>query len=256
MKKIRKRETIRPAKAGVIPISGLILLFVFGAAHLAMAQDAATPYPKMAPIEQYLMDHDAEIALARSAAPDAISHDASVVVLTRRGYETAVEGKNGWVCWVGRSWMAMFDHPEFWNPKVRAADCLNPPAARSILPYAYKRTELILAGHSKQEVIAAIKAAIDKKELPPIEQGTVSYMMSKSSYLTDYGDHNGPHLMFFQADKTGTDWGANLTDSPVLAVNYWYMSAEAYPQLKSFPPLSVFLIGVTKWSDGTPAPPM
>ena len=44
------------------------------------------------------MDRDAEIALARSAAPDAISHDASVIVLTRHGYETAVQGKNGWVC--------------------------------------------------------------------------------------------------------------------------------------------------------------
>ena len=156
----------------------------------------------MALIEQYLMDSDAEIALARSAAPDAITHDASVIVLTRHGYETAVEGKNGWICWVGRGWMAMFDHPEFWNPKVRAADCLNPIlAARTVLPYAYKRTELLLADHSKQEVIAAIKAAIDKKELPTLEQGTVSYMMSKSSYLTDNGDHDVPHLMFFQTDK-------------------------------------------------------
>jgi hypothetical protein len=83
----------------------------------------------------------------------------------------------------------MFDHPEFWNPKVRAADCLNPPAARTVLPYAYK-----------------LKAAIDKKELPPLEQGTVSYMMSKSSYLTDNGDHNGPRLMFFQTDKNDTAW--------------------------------------------------
>jgi hypothetical protein len=140
-----------------------ITLAVHGTAHHAMAQDATTPYPKMAPIEQYLMDRDAEIALARSAAPDAISHDASVLVLTRHGYETAVEGKNGWVCSVGRGWTAMFDNPEFWSPKVRAADCLNPPAARSILPYAYKCTELLLAGRSKQEVIAAIKAAIDKK---------------------------------------------------------------------------------------------
>ena len=117
----------------------------------------------MAPIEQYLMDRDAEIALARSTAPDAISHDASVIVLTRHGYETA--GKNGWVCWVGRGWMAMFDQPEFWNPKVRAAESINPPAARSVLPYAYKRTELLLAGHSQQEVIATIKATIDKKRI-------------------------------------------------------------------------------------------
>jgi len=243
-------------KVAAIAITGFALLAVHGTARLATAQDAATPYPKMAPIEQYLMDRDAEIALARSAAPDAISHDASVLVLTRHGYKTAVAGKNGWVCWVGRSWMAMFDHPEFWNPKVRAADCLNPPAARSILPYAYKRTELLLAGHSKQEVIAAIKAAIDKKELPALEQGTVSYMMSKDSYLSDYGGHNAPHMMFYETAKDGAAWGANLTNSPVLAVKYWYISAEAYPQLKSFPPLSVFLIGATKWSDGTPAPSM
>jgi hypothetical protein len=252
---ILRRKTMLKEKIAAIAVKGFALLAVLGTAHYAMAQDAKQPYPTMAPIEQYLMDRDAEIALARSAAPDAISHDASVIVLTRHGYETAVEGKNGWVCWVGRGWMAMFDHPEFWSPKVRAADCLNPPAARSILPYAYKRTELLLAGHSKQEVIAAIKTAIDKKELPPVEQG-VSYMMSKSSYLTDNGDHNGPHLMFFQTGKNDTAWGANLPNSPILSVSYWYISAEAYPQLKAFPPLSVFLIGVDKWSDGTPAPPM
>jgi len=251
---------MRKKKVAAIAIKGFALLAVLSTAHLgmggkAMAQDATMSYPKMAPIEQYLMDSDAEIALARSAAPDAISHEASVLVLTRHGYETAVEGKSGWVCWVGRGWMAMFDNPEFWSPKVRAADCLNPPAARSVLPYAYKRTELLLAGHSKQEVIAAIKAAIDKKELPALEQGTVSYMMSKSSYLTDNGGHNGPHLMFYQADS-GTVWGANLTNSPVVAVNYWYISAEAYPQLKSFPAMTVFLIAVDKWSDGTTAPAM
>src|SRR6202051_5113554 len=215
-------------KVGAMAIRSLALLVVFGTAYQATAQDAKQPYPNMAPIEQYLMDRDAEIALARSAAPDAISHDASVIVLTRHGYETAVQGKNGWVCWVGRGWMAMFDHPEFWNPKVRAAECLNPPPARSVLPYAYKRTELLLAGHSKQEVIATIKAAIDKKELPALEQGTVSYMMSKDSYLSDYGGHNAPHMMFFETAKDGVAWGANLTNSPVLAVNYWYISTEAY----------------------------
>jgi hypothetical protein len=237
-------------------LSGFALVAALIASRPVAAQDAKQPYPNMAPIEQYLMDREAEIALARSAAPDAISHDASVIVLTRHGYETAVEGKNGWVCWVGRGWMGMFDHPEFWNPKVRAAECINPPAVRTVLPYAYKRTELLLAGHSKQEVIAAIKSAIDKKELPALEQGTVSYMMSKDSYLTDYGGHNAPHMMFYETAKDDAAWGANLTNSPVLSVNYWYISAQSYPQLKSFPPLSVFLVGVTKWSDGTPAPSM
>jgi hypothetical protein len=255
IEKLRRKAMTRN-QIRITLLSGFALVAALIASRPVPAQDAKQPYPNMAPIEQYLMDRDAEIALARSAAPDAISHDASVIVLTRHGYETAVEGKNGWVCWVGRGWMGMFDHPEFWNPKVRAAECINPPAVRSVLPYAYKRTELLLAGHSKQEVIAAIKAAIDKKELPALEQGTVSYMMSKDSYLSDYGGHNAPHMMFYETAKDGAAWGANLTNSPVLAVNYWYISAEAYPQLKSFPPLSVFLVGVTKWSDGTPAPSM
>jgi len=45
-------------------------------------------------------------------------------------------------------------------------------------------------------------------------------------------------MMFFETAKDGAAGGANLTNSPVLAVNYWHLSAEAYPQLKSFPTLS------------------
>jgi hypothetical protein len=45
----------------------------------------------MAPLDQYLMkDRNAEIALARSAAPEAISRDATVMVLAEHGYVTAV----------------------------------------------------------------------------------------------------------------------------------------------------------------------
>jgi hypothetical protein len=242
-------------KLYIILVSALILA-ALSAPWPVAAQDGKQPYASMAPVEQYLMDRKAEIGLARSAAPDAISHDATILVLTRHGYETAVEGKNGWVCMVERGWMAMFDSPEFWNPKVRGANCLNPPAARSVLPFAYKRTELVLAGHSKVEVIAAIAAALDKKELPALEPGTVCYMMAKASYLTDNGDHNGPHLMFYESRKEDAAWGANTPNSPVMSVNYWYLSAEAYPQLKSFPAMAVFAVVVDKWSDGTPAPSM
>jgi len=145
-----------------ILLSAFALAAALGAPNPAPAQGAKQPYPTMAPLEQYLMDRDAEIALARSAAPDAISRDASVIVLTRHGYETAVQGKNGWVCWVGRGWMAMFDHPEFWNPKVRAADCLNPPAARSVLPYAYKRTELTPAVPNSKSSLQQKRQSIKK----------------------------------------------------------------------------------------------
>jgi hypothetical protein len=40
----------------------------------------------------------------------------------------------------------------FWNPKIRGPVCFNPPAARSILPMTYKRTEMVLAGQSKAQI--------------------------------------------------------------------------------------------------------
>ena len=108
------------------------------------AEDAKAPYPSMAPVEQYLMeDSNSEIALARSAAPESISRDAEIMVLGRHGYETAIQGKNGFVCMVERSWTAPIDDPDFWNPKGRAPMCLNAAAARSYLPRTIRKTDLV-----------------------------------------------------------------------------------------------------------------
>jgi hypothetical protein len=71
----------------------------------------------MADIEQYLMTQEAEVALARSAAPESVAKDADVLVLDRHGYQTASQGSNGFVCLVQRSWSAGLDDPDFWNPK-------------------------------------------------------------------------------------------------------------------------------------------
>ncbi|MGA7859091.1 MAG: hypothetical protein WCA11_14240, partial [Terracidiphilus sp.] len=111
-----------------------------GATLQARAQDAKTLYPRMAPIDQYLMDQSAEIALARSAAPASISDKAEVLVLGRDGYTTAVKGGNDFVCLVERSWGAATDFPEFWNSKIRAPICVNPPAARTYLPTVLMKT--------------------------------------------------------------------------------------------------------------------
>ena len=84
-----------------IALRSFALVIVVAAAWQAQAQDAKAPYPSMAPLDQYLIaDRNAEIALARSAAPDSISGDAEVMVLGRHGYEPAVKGKNGFVCLV------------------------------------------------------------------------------------------------------------------------------------------------------------
>src|SRR5579864_1162128 len=88
-----------------------LLLGVIGMKQ-GQGQAPKTSYPSMAPLEQYLMaDRNSEIALARSAAPESISGDAKVMVLGRHGYETAIQGKNGFVCVVERSWTAPIDEP-------------------------------------------------------------------------------------------------------------------------------------------------
>ena len=166
---------------GATGVKTIILGFLFGMAWQAIAQNAQTPYPNMASVEQYLMERISEIALARSAAPESISRDAEVMVLGRHGYETAVQGKNGFVCMVERSWTSPIDDPGFWNPKGRAPICFNAAAARTYLPRTIKKTDLLLAGQTKSQMIEAIKAAIDKNELPPMEPAAMCYMLSKAT---------------------------------------------------------------------------
>lgn len=139
-------------KISVLAVNSLALVVMLGAVDRTAAQNGDKSYPSMAPVEQYLMaDRAAEIALARSAAPDSISLDAAVMVLGRHGYETAVQGKNGFVCVVERSWTAPLDDPNFWNPKLRGPICFNPAAAHTYLPRTFKKTELILAGQTKEQ---------------------------------------------------------------------------------------------------------
>jgi hypothetical protein len=209
------------------------------------AADSTTPYPAMAPLDQYLMaDQRAEIALARSAAPESISRDATVLVLGRSGYETAIKGTNGFSCIVERSWTAPFDSPDFWNPKLRAPICYNAAAVASVLPYTLFRTKLVLSGLSKAELHRRILAAVATGELPRPAPGAMSYMMGKDGYLGDSVGHWHPHLMFHVPKTDGATWGANLPGSPVVLDT----GNTDVPE-----PQTIFLVPVGKWSDGTPA---
>jgi len=234
---------MKPKALRTIVLRNLALVAVLGAACQVSAQDAKAPYPSMAPFDQYLMERNAEIALARSAAPESISQDAEVMVLGRHGYEAAVKGKNGFVCMVERSWSAGIDDPEFWNPKLRAPICLNPPAARSYLPLTIKKTELVLVARSKAQIFDDIYTALDKRELPALESGAMCYMLSKQGYLSDRDGHWHPHLMFFLPLTDPAAWGAGLPGSPVV------VAFTDTPER-----LTVFLVPVAKWSDGTVDP--
>jgi hypothetical protein len=226
-------------KINAIAIKSFALLLVLGTTYQAMAQAAVTPYPKMAPIDQYLMtDQSAEIALARSAAPESIARDAEVLVLGRHGFETAVKGTNGFVCIVGRSWTSAAD-PDFWDPKVRVPMCVNAAAARSYLLRITKIAELALAGHTLAQVNEAVAAAIAKKDLPAMESGAMCYMMGKEGYGGDSAPHWPSHLMFFYTDADLASWGANLPGSPVVGIS------------DPVEHLTQFVVPVQRWSDGT-----
>ena len=219
-------------------------IVVVGLTWQARAEDTKTPYPRMAPLDQYLMERSAEIELARSAAPESISKDAGVMVLGRQGYETAVKGTNGFVCIVERGWTAGADDPDFWNPKLRGPLCLNAAAVRSYLPLTIKKTEWVLAGQSKDQMFDSLNAAFDKKELSTPEIGSMCYMLSKQGYLADANGHWHPHLMFFLPLTNPDTWGAMLPGSPVLGFR---LAADH---------LTLYLVPVGKWSDGTVDAPM
>jgi hypothetical protein len=216
-------------------IAFVAMLFMAGS---AIGQDGKSSlYPKMAPLDQYLIgDRSAEIVLAQSAAPKSISGDAKVLVLGRKGYETAIEGKNGFVCMVLRSWASGLDDPEFWNPI-----CFNAAAAESDLPHITKKTEWALAGLSKAEIVDKMKAAIENKQLGTPEPRAMCYMLSKQGYLNDRDGHWHPHLMFFVPPTDPASWGAGMAGSPMFGFT------------DSLEQVTVFLLPVERWSDGSVA---
>ncbi len=243
----RRMDTSMPNKTlhflAFAPFVSLLLLV--GVICPAGAQSEKADYAVMAPLDQYLMsDRNSEIALARSAAPASISDTAEVMVLGPNGYTTAVKGTNGFLCIVERSWGAATDEPEFWNPKLRGPICFNPPAARTFAPIFLMKTKLVLAGKSKTEIVAATASALDKKELPALEPGAMCYMLSKQQYLSDRGVNWHPHLMFFVSGDVAKTWGADLPGSPVIAARD--------PEER----VTIFMVWVGKWSDGTLAPPI
>lgn len=223
----RVRRLQRPCR----PFRPFGPLLLCAASTLSVASAAA--YPTMAPFARYaISDRAAEIALARSAAPPSISDHARVLVLGKRGYETAAKGNNGFVCLVARSWDQGIDNPEFWNPKIRSPECFNAAGARSVLPRYLERTRWVLAGKTMAEMRARTK------RLAP-EPGSVCYMMSRHGYLNDAVGSWYAHVMFFGPDMEPAQWGANLPGSPVMA------DSAAYS------PTTIFMVVVQKWSDGT-----
>jgi hypothetical protein len=223
--------------------------FLVGLSWSAPAQSQApkNPYPAMAPVVQYLVgSREEEIALARSAGPAAVSEKAEILVLGAHGYEMAVKGSNGFVCLVARSWGKDFDQPEFWNPKIHTPQCWNAAAASSVLPDYLKRTQWVLAGVSKEEMLARTKAAVAAHEIGSPAPGSMAYMLSKDQYINDPQPGAEarwyPHVMFFVAATEASIWGANVRGGPIFSTT------------SDVEPITTFFVVAPRWSDGSLGP--
>ena len=159
------------------PVVWVVLLLV---SFTAVASAQMTRYP---PLENYLMAKDAEIGLARSAAPDTISSRATIKILTRTGYEVAHQGDNGFVCLVMRGWSGPTYTPAAlravaYDATVRAPICFDTEAARTVLPYYELKTKLGMAGKTPDEIASAVDAAYKKGDLPKRNSVAFGYMGS------------------------------------------------------------------------------
>ena len=119
-----------------------------------------------------------------------------------------MKGRNGFLCIVERSWGAATNDRDFWNPKMRAPICFNPPAATTFAPIFLMKTKLVLAGKSKTEIVQATASALDKKELPALEPGAMCYMLSKQQYLNDPAMNWHPTSDVFCCGERGEKLGS------------------------------------------------
>jgi len=221
-------------RATLASIATLVLLV---AAPLAAQQSHdLAPY--------LIADRAAEVALARSAAPQRVTDSARVLVLTRTGYVEAARGSTGFTCLVLRSFLGGLEDPGYWSPKVRAPACFNPPASRTVLQESLKRAEWVMAGVSQKEIAARTDRAYASRQFPLPAAGAMAYMLSHEQYLGDTDPHWMPHVMFYyDRSLPAAAWGAGDMSAPIIDASVGAPHS----------PVQTLFIPVRQWSNGTPA---
>ena len=169
------------------------LLLLIATATFASAQgidklDASTP-------------RDAQIQLARSAAPAEVSDHATIMVLGKNGYETAVRGTNGFTCLVLRQYLNTVE-PE----------CYDAEGSRTTL-----QTDLFIEtqraqGVSDGDIDQAIEAGYKSGKFKAPSKPGIVYMMSPHNRVYDPEAKKvisfPGHLMFYAPYATTATVGS------------------------------------------------
>lgn len=212
--KLYKVGTENFTRAFFLRLAGLLTLALFlRFAHLGAGavQAQGQKYP---PLSEYLMAHDEEIALARSAAPENVSSRATVKILTTAGYRVAAEGDNGFVCMVMRGWSAPSFTPaerRLWvyNSKLRAPICFDPVASRTVLPLQEFRAKLGMEGKDPDAISREVAMAYALGKLPKMESVAFGYMWSAGQYFGAQAGAGAPHMMVYAPYYKNSMLGGN-----------------------------------------------
>ena len=164
-------------------------------------------------ISAFLMPEAKETALARSAAPAKVSDNATILVLRNEGYETAIEGTNGFFCRVVRSWggpMYTEKASGLYDPEAKVPECLDARAVEVIWPFQVFRTELALQRTPPKETVRILKGAFKTGRFQRTRDVSVSYMMSNEMMLAA-GFPGPPHVMIYLPDDYTREMSGNLS---------------------------------------------
>ena len=147
-----------------------------------------------------------EIALARSAAPPAVSDSATIYVLGQQAYEIAVRGTNGNACYVDRS-----------RVETIAPQCFNAEGAATIMAVEMRSTELLHQEHSVAETNREIADGLSSGRFRLPRRPVLCYMMSADQNLFDDEGkpvgHWHPHLMWYMPYITAAELGLGKSGS-------------------------------------------
>jgi hypothetical protein len=195
-------------------LAALILIL---SVQVASAQRQNAQYPALS---QYMMPRDAEIALAKTAAPENITARATIKVLTTSGFQVVHEGDNGFTCMVMRGWSAPTYTPAqfrdlVYDATVHAPICFNREASRTVLPYYELRSKLGMARKTPDQIAEGVQAAYAKGELPRRDGVSFAYMWSGDQNLASGIGHWHPHMMVFAPYYDNSMLGNNEFGTPL-----------------------------------------
>jgi hypothetical protein len=203
-----------------------VRVFLMSALQLASldvvaARAQGSKYP---PLSEYMMAPEAEVALARSAAPAPIAARATVKILTPSGYKAVAHGDNGFVCIVMRGWAAATsatasDRDLVYYAKLRAPICFDPVASRTVLPLQERQATLGMAGKGPDQIAADVQAAYANGELPSMEAVAFAYMFSADQDLGPGVGAWHPHMMVYTPYYQNSMLGGNEVESGLPVVS-------------------------------------